>query len=277
MCRRGLVLFGAIAIIIGCTRISVISGPRTLNAGDAATYVLSLGGSDAADGVTLYVVADVPDSWVLSSSSYTGTASGVPIGGSGTVVAEPYPDLLPAAGDGFQRLWIGDGPFDMTAADTGEMTLDFAVADVPDGEFVLRFWFVSSADPGSSVSRPAYVEINRESHEYRFLRALDQASGALEYNFAVATSGDGRSLVLGGILAPFVSVFDRVPLTGGLESNHQLSDPILDGLSDLTFEPGGSQVYAAYGVYQSMALFSARCFADGFETGNTGAWSVSVH
>ena len=63
--RRQLVITVAvIAAIVGCTEISILSGPRTLTAGDTATYVLALGapGSDPTVG-SLYVLAEVPESW----------------------------------------------------------------------------------------------------------------------------------------------------------------------------------------------------------------------
>ena len=89
-----LIAGAAIVASVGCTWISVLSGPRTLNAGDTATYVLSLG-SDGDDGNgRLHVVAEVPDSWFLLSNSYTGTVGEVTVAGSGLVTSVPHSSNL---------------------------------------------------------------------------------------------------------------------------------------------------------------------------------------
>ncbi len=78
-----------IVAIIGCTSISVLSGPRTLSAGDTATYVLSLGGDLTYTWGWEQVVAEVPESWSLLSNSYKGTINGQQVSGSGTLADIP--------------------------------------------------------------------------------------------------------------------------------------------------------------------------------------------
>ncbi len=133
-----LVTVAVIAAIIGCTIISVLSGPRTLSPGDTATYVLYLGGGTGQGAGWLWVVADVPDSWSLLSNFYTGSIGGVTVSGSGTQSMGCSFSGMPIVGDGLQRICveIWEGPVD--PGDEGEMTLEFDVADVPDGEFVLK-------------------------------------------------------------------------------------------------------------------------------------------
>ncbi len=248
------VLLIAVALVVfsvGCTWISVLSGPRTLNAGDTATYVLSLGSDSGDDGHGgLWVVAEVPDSWFLLSNSYIGTIGEVIVTGSGPVTSVPGPFNLsfPPIADGFQRLCvqIPEGP-PVNSGDSGEMALDFDVVDIPKGEFVLKFWFIAGGVEGTpGMGAPAFAEINREPHPYRFAGALDQAAGALEENRAVAFSGDGRSVILGGRDID-ISVMDRDPLTGALSHNHYLDDAMLGPIEDLAFAPDDQQVYGVDG------------------------------
>ena len=250
-------VFGLVLLVglMGCTMITVISGPRVLAPGDVATYVVSLGASDVASDVLLYVAADVPASWVLLSNSYDATINGLPVAGSGTVVSNPYAvGMMPAPGDGHQRIWIEGGPFDTILGDNGLMTLGFAVVDVPHGEFAVRFWFISDADPTGSIGNgPASVIVNRGSRPFPFAGALSVLQGALEYNFGIAASPDGRGLFLGGFLGPDMSVFDRDPLTGELVHLQTLQEPAMDGVTDLVVDPGSSHVYGVEGV--SLAVF----------------------
>ena len=243
-----LVIVAVIATIAGCTEISVLSGPRILSAGDTATYVLSLGGGGGEGAGWLWVLAEVPDSWSLLSNFYTGTIGGFPVSGSGTQnVGGCSFSPLPVIGDGFQRICveIWEGPVE--GGDEGEMALEFDVADVPDGEFVLKFWFVASGFDGTpDMGPPAYAEINREPHVYRFAGSLNQAAGALDDNFAVTSSNDGRSVVLGGEIID-ISVVDRDPLTGALSHNHHLNDATLSGVEDLAFAPDDQQAYGVDG------------------------------
>ena len=54
MTRNPKVLLIAVALVVfsvGCTLISVLSGPRTLSAGDTATYVLALVGVTVVGGI----------------------------------------------------------------------------------------------------------------------------------------------------------------------------------------------------------------------------------
>jgi len=101
-------------------------------------------------------------------------------------------------------------------------------------------------DGTPGMGPPASAEINREPHEYTFAGSLGQGAGALEDNFAIASSRDGRSVVLGG--RPLdISVVDRDPLTGALSHNHYLDDVTLDGVEDLAFAPDDQQAYGADG------------------------------
>ena len=235
--------------ITGCTVISVLSGPRSLSPGDTATYVLSLDGPGA-DGVTLYVVSDVPASWVLLSNSFAGNIGGSPAVGTGTVVGDPYPSALPPAGDGNQRIWITDGPHDYDPEDSGEVTLEFAVNDVPDGEFVLKFWLVSSEDLSGTTGRYAAVTVNRESRLFAFTDALFPAGGVLDEMPAAVVAPDGQTMILGGypdLTAGELSIFDRDPLTGDLAHLHYLDEPDIEAMSALVFAPASDHVYGVIG------------------------------
>ena len=254
MTRKPEVLLIAVALVVfsvGCTWISVLSGPRTLTAGDTATYVLSLGSDDQNEGDgDLFVVAEVPDSWTLLSNSYIGIIDGVRVSGSGTVTGVPPSLDFPPMADGFQRLCveIEEGP--VTSADSGEMTLDFGVNTVPEGEFVLKFWFIAwggGIAGNLGMGPPAIAEINPEQHAYRFAGALTQTTGAFEDNPTVASSNDGRLVVIGGLDID-ISVVDRDPLTGALSHNHDLDEANLDGMEDLAFAPDDQQVYGIDGL-----------------------------
>ena len=258
MARKPVTLLIAAALIVasvGCTLISVLSGPRTLTAGDTATYVLALGGGTGNGYGWLWVVAEVPDSWSLLSNSYTGTIGEVTVSGSGTVTTVPsYVGLnFPPVADGFQRLCveIWEGP--VNPGDSGELTFSFDVVDVPEGEFALKFWFVASGFDGTpGMGPPAFAAINREKHAHRFAGALTQVAGALERNRAVASSSDGRSVVLGGGDYD-ISVVDRNPLTGALSHNQYLYDYTLYYVEELAFAPDDQQVYGVGG--QRLACF----------------------
>jgi 6-phosphogluconolactonase (cycloisomerase 2 family) len=249
--------------LTGCTVIAVLSGPRSLSSGDTATYVLSLDGPGAND-VTLYVVSDVPESWLLLSNSFTGTIGGVPVTGSGAVVTDPHPSSLPPPEDGYQRIWITDGPHDYDPEDSGEIALEFAVNDVPDGEFVLKFWLVSSEDLPGSTGRYAAVTVNREPRLFAFVEALYPADGALDEMPAAVVAPDGRTMIVGGYRESTsigLSNFDRDPLTGDLEHLHLLDDPDMPYIAALAFSPDSKHVYGVGG--QRLACYS-RDPASGF-------------
>jgi 6-phosphogluconolactonase (cycloisomerase 2 family) len=253
MRRISLVFVGLAIVLSGCTTIVVLSGPRTLTAGDTASYVLSLDGPDGNE-VTLYVASDVPADWSLLSNTYTGTVGGVPISSSGTIVPDPYPWLLPPPGDGFQRIWLADGPLTLDPNDSAELTMDFAVNSVPQGEFVLKFWFISSGDPQACSRSYAAVTVNREPRSFDFVRSFDVADGALEENVSATVSPDGSGVVLGGFYDPILSVFDRDELTGGLSHNHVIAAGAgLAALYDITFAPGTDHLYT--GETGRMAFF----------------------
>ena len=261
MTRKPEILLTAVALVVfsvGCTWIAVLSGPRTLSPGDTATYVLALGSNDPGSSYGLmWVVAEVPNSWSLLSHSYVGTAGGLPVSGSGTVTDVPsYVGLnFPPVADGFQRLCVEVWEEGVGSGDSGEMTLTFDVANVPEGEFALKFWFIASGEEGTpGMGPPAFAAINRETHTHGFTGALDQAAGALEWNLAVASSGDGLSVVLGGYNHR-VSVLDRDPLTGTLVHSHFLDPVELAGVYDLAFEPGSRQAYGIDSHTHKLATF----------------------
>jgi DNA-binding beta-propeller fold protein YncE len=244
-----------IVVLVGCTWISVLSGPRTLSVGDTATYVLSLGGDGTNQADSFSVVAEVPDSWSLLSSYYTGTIGGVPVSGTGTVESDT--SLIDQTlSEGFQRFYvkIEEETEETDPDDHGEMTLDFDVVDIPDGEFFLKFWFIAvGLEPG--MGPPAFAEINRVPHEYEFRGSVGVNDGALEDNFAVASSRDGRSVVLGGRRAD-ISVLNRESLTGTLSHNHSLlfgavshsrGETVSEGVKDLVFAPDDRHVYGVDG------------------------------
>jgi DNA-binding beta-propeller fold protein YncE len=251
--KRGLLVAAVsmIILVLGCTLISVLSGPRTLTAGDTATYVLYLGDPGTGHGDQtgpLYVVSEVPNSWSLLSNYYQGTMGGVPVYGTGTVVSS-VPCDLPPVRDGFKRFFveIPEGPASCNSGDSGEMTVEFDVIDLPSGEFVLKFWFIAGAvKQVFDAGPPAFAEINRVPHEYRFVGSLGQPAGALNNNVAVAASNDGRSVVLGGWIVD-LSVMNRDPLTGAMSHNHYIDDPNVDGVDDLVYSPNDQQVYGVGG------------------------------
>jgi hypothetical protein len=249
--------------VTGCTVISVLSGPRNLSPGDTATYVLALGGTGGNE-VTLYVVSDVPASWVLLSNSFTGTIGGTPVAGTGTVVSDPYPSALPPTGAGYQRIWLTDGPHDYVAGDSGEATLEFAVNDVPDGEFVLKFWLISAEDLSGSSGRYAAATVNRESRLFAFTDVLFPAAGVLDDMPAAAVTPDGRTMILGGYREGTnigLSIFGRDPLTGDLTHLHDLDDAEMPYIAALASAPASYHVYGVGG--QSLACY-ARDPATGF-------------
>ncbi len=128
--RPGLAALLAGSVLLASCTIAIISGPSMVTAGETATYVLELGatGGPSTD-IELFVVADVPLGWNLLSATFSGTINGVPVAGSGTVVASTVCEA--AAGgvlNGYQRLYVKAGPFAATsAADTGTATLEFDV------------------------------------------------------------------------------------------------------------------------------------------------------
>jgi hypothetical protein len=148
--------------------------------------------------VTLSLASDVPASWTLLGSSFTATAGGVPVSGAGTVVGDPYPWALPPPGDGFQRIWLADVPRDYAVEDSGEITLEFPVNDVPPGEFVLKFRLVASGDVTGSTREYTAVTVNRKARPFAFGDALFPVDGVLDEMPATAVAPDGRTMILGG-------------------------------------------------------------------------------
>jgi len=235
--------------ITGCTVISVLSGPRDLIPGDTATYVLSLDGPGYT-AVALYLVCDVPASWDLLANSFTGTIGGVPVSGTGTVVGDPYPSSLPPPGDGFQRIWITNGTHTYDADDNGEATVDFAVNDVPAGEFALKFWLVAANDVPGTTGSYAAVTVNRESRLFAFVEALFPVDGVLDGMPAGVVSPDGRTLMVGGYRDSTdisLSNFARDPLTGELAHIEVLDDPVIPFIDAVAFAPGSDHAYGVGG------------------------------
>lgn len=251
--------------ITGCTVISVLSGPRDLIPGDTATYVLSLDGPGY-NAVTLYLVCDVPVSWDLLANSYTGTIGGVPVSGTGTVVGDPYPSSLPPPNDGFQRIWITNGTHSYDGDDSGEATVDFAVNNVPTGEFVLKFWLVTANDVPGTTGRYAAVTVNRESRLFAFVDALFPVDGVLDAMPAGVVSPEGRTLMVGGYRDSTdisLSNFARDPFTGEVAHLEVIDDPVMPFVSAIAFAPGSDH---AYGVGGQMLACYDREPASGFVT-----------
>lgn len=237
---------GVLALFLtGCTTIVVLSGPRVLSPGDTAEYVLALDGPEGS-GVMLYVASDVPESWTLLSNSYTGIVEGEPVTGSASPSSGRYHDLMPPPGEGLRRIWLEEGYLGIEEDDYAELTLEFAANDVPPGEFVLKFWLISSGEPDSSVHTFAAVTVNRESRFTRFVRSFFEPDGALATSYAAAVSPDGAGVVLGGVddAGSVLSVYDRNELTGAFTHNHVLgAGSGLAGLTDVDFAPDSNHFY----------------------------------
>ena len=262
------ILLGASLALASCT-IVIVSGPSTVSIGETVTYVLDLGTDLGGDtGVTLYVIADVPDGWDLTASFFDGTIGGVPMAGEPTVVDSTTCSHL--AGDvlpGFQRIYLAAGPFDVTAfEDTGTATLEFEVNDQPAGEYQIFFRFAAFADTGD-CSTPAVRTINRQSPGFLgFLGAVfDDTDGAdgLGGTRGLAVTADGRHLVAAGTGDHGIAVFSRDPAGGGLtflEAHFDDAGGVdgLRGAKGVTTTPDGRHVYVAssWSTDNSLAAFA---------------------
>ncbi len=245
MRRRRLALVGmsiAVALAVGCTRIAILSGPSTLSVGELATYVLSLSGSHWGSNLMYYVVAEVPIGWSLTSSSYTGTAGGVPISGSGTVVTGMSSPCLNGPRDGFQYIWVAAGPYSTTSSDTAQATLQLAASALPAGEFAVRFWFVTSDDYSCNS---AEAIVNRGSRLFSLARTLTSAPDqVLEQNNSCAFSSDGMRVVFAGEgTTGDLAVFSRDETTGDLEHLSTYDDPHT-GFVAVAISPDDQHLYA---------------------------------
>ena len=157
-----LVVVAAALILAGCV-IDNLTGPITVRLGDAATYSMRYSEPTAGStNVTPVIAMDVPIGWTLTSSSYTGTANGGPITGSGFLVgANPTGCVLPASSPGYQRLYVTTAMIPNTLpSDSATVLLTFLAQGSP-GNYTLGFWGLATASFGSScASSPTTIAVS---------------------------------------------------------------------------------------------------------------------
>ena len=181
-----------LAVFSSSCFVVIISGPSLVSAGTTVTYVLQVSGAEEATNELFYVVSYVPEGWSLTSSPYSGTASGSPISGSGTVIpGGPGPCGSTPTLTGYQQIWLQAGPFTTTDADIAEVTLEFFVDSQPSGQYQIYFSF--GIDSYCSSLRP--LVINRSP----FLGVVevltnDGANDGLSGAGRLAAAPDGLSL-----------------------------------------------------------------------------------
>jgi len=280
----GILVVSCVVLLTGCTTIVIISAPASLAIGDVAHFVLGVGvGPHGGTDFNLYAVAEVPDSWSLISHEYSGTVAGIPVSGTGSVVSQAYPDCTAVVRPGFQQIWIKDGLFSANTTDSGEVSLDFAVDDLPEGEVVVRFWLISSGDvDGSCDAQPAVATINRRSHRLRHVQAVSE--GPLYQNNSLAITPNNEHLAIGGGSGPELVLFDRAPSTGTVEFVEAADNPDVMSLVNITIGPEGRTLYGADSSGNRLLVYSLgpppeamtllQTFRDGVD-GVHGLWDVN--
>jgi len=137
-----LVLLIGLLAIVGCV-IDNLTGPTSVSLGVTATYSMRLlPNTGGASGLsrTPVVAMDVPIGWTLTSNSYTGAANGVPVSGSGTVVANSTGcNFSPATSAGYQRIFLSTATILLAASDSATLSVTFLVGGAP-GNNTLSFW-----------------------------------------------------------------------------------------------------------------------------------------
>ena len=141
LCSKCLVLAIGL-LVVGCN-IDNLTGPTLVSLGATATYSMRLL-TDGWDGANLtpVVAMDVPIGWTLTSSSYTGTANGAPVSGSGTIVGtDPTGcNFAPATSAGYQRIFLSTAPIPtVVGTDSATVSVTFYVGGAP-GNYTLSFW-----------------------------------------------------------------------------------------------------------------------------------------
>jgi 6-phosphogluconolactonase (cycloisomerase 2 family) len=246
MRRAAAVLAVACAVLLtGCASILLISAPESVSIGDVATFVLRLGVDfSGAGNANVYVAAEVPIGWDLDSATYSATINGAQVSGTGAVTSVP-PNLAYCpldARDGYQVVWVTDGTYDVSPGDVADVTLDFAVNDLPAGEIEARFWVLVDSDTGSHCPNyPAVATINRSPRRLTFRETVYQ--GALNKNHSLAVSPDRSKLLVGGGDYTEASLYDRSPVTGELVWVESFDKATIFNLQDIVFSPDGRHVY----------------------------------
>jgi hypothetical protein len=250
----GVALVIVVMVLTGCTTITLLSAPAVVAAGDIARFVLEVSGGPG-DNTRLHVVAEVPESWDLTSSTYQGTIGGVPVTGTGSVVPQAYSNCTAMVRQGFKQVWIADGPFTTNSTDAAEVTLEFQANEVPDGEIIVRFWFISAENASHSCEvRPAVATINRGSHQLSYGKTV--TDGSLYDNTSMSVTPGGAYLVIGGGYLPELALFSRTESTGELEFVDIMDHPDVRALSDITIGPEGRTVYGAMPQGSKLVVYS---------------------
>ncbi len=216
---RLLPVFLALLLSGACTLV-IVSGPSQVVAGTSVSYVLEVSGAGAGFN-TYYVVAYVPDGWNLTSSSYTGTADGAPIAGSGTVVGSGACGFQPAIG-GYQQIRLEAGPFTTSSSDTAEATLEFFVDSQPEGQYQIYFDF------GTDDQCSNYVpKVINAAGLLRVLDLLtnDGQNDGLDGEGVLAIAPGGDHLYTTSADQDSVSTYQRDPASGALGFTETLVSP----------------------------------------------------
>lgn len=272
--------------LVGCSTIVLISAPTTVAIGDTATFVLRVGADDDGEDITTWVASEVPDSWTLDSHSYTGTINGAPASGSGTVVSEPLSDCILAPRPGYQIVWLEEGPFDSIASDSADVTLGFAVNDLPDGEIIARFWFISSFPSQTGCDDPVIATINRTQKQMKIIQTI--SDGALVENWSPIMSSDPTKLIVGGGHPNEVTLYDRNPSSGVLSWIETSDHQNVWETHDSAISSNGQHLYSVEYTTGQLAVFEIgnppdsitliQSIYDGFDgvDGLSGAFDVTI-
>jgi 6-phosphogluconolactonase (cycloisomerase 2 family) len=150
-------------------------------------------------------------------------------------------------------VWLEAGPFDSVAGDSADVTLDFAVNDLPDGEIVSRFWFISSGQPSSGCNSPVVATINRTQKQMKIIQTI--SDGALPRNWSPLMSSDPNRLIVGGGYAFEVALYDRNPLSGELSWIETSNHPDVYETYDSAISPSGQHLYSVENSTNQLAVF----------------------
>lgn len=242
--------------LAGCASIMLLSAPASVAIGDAATFVLRLSADSGAGNANVYVAAEVPIGWDLDSATYSANINGTQVSGTGAVTAVP-PNLAYCQLDaraGYQVVWITDGTYDTYAGDFADVTLEFAVNNLPAGEIETRFWVLVDSSSGTHCPNyPVVATINRSPRRLSFRETVYQ--GALYENHSIAVSPDRSKLLVGGGDYTEASLYDRSPVTGELAWVESFDKATIFNLRDVVFSPDGHHVYGVDEGQDQLVVF----------------------